>query len=164
MGEKERYFNHVPRSLLEIGPKKPSKQAAFILFRQRNKSVKSCQDKETWFGVPNLWRLQTWSRLRVLTSRSKEVCSHRLPGPNFPISGDKGVLLSPDVGRRSFTGEIYFLLWGRQKGGSGCSSCVGHFLNNFNSKWPACHWGTFTQQRPSEKLQRSLKLYLTGHI
>ena len=41
MGEKERYFNHLHRGLLEIGPKKSSKQAAFVLFRQRNKSVKS---------------------------------------------------------------------------------------------------------------------------
>ena len=35
------------------------------------------------------------------------------------MSADKGVLL-PGVGRIPFTGEIYFLLSGRKKGGSEC--------------------------------------------
>ena len=35
------------------------------------------------------------------------------------ISGDKCVLLSSSTGKSPFTREIYFLLSGRQRGGSG---------------------------------------------
>ena len=36
-------------------------------------------------------------------------------GPEFPVSGDKGVLLPPDTGRMAFTWQIYFLISGRQR-------------------------------------------------
>ena len=64
-GEKETNFNSCTWGLVKIGPKKWSRQAAFILFRQRNnKFVRNWQDKETWVWdaqlVKNLNRTWAW--------------------------------------------------------------------------------------------------------
>ena len=46
---------------------------------------------------------------------SLSVCLYRLLSPEFPISGDQGVLLAPDVGSAPFMGEIYSVFEGTEE-------------------------------------------------
>ena len=55
-GEKEGFVWY--GSLIEIGPKKRSKQAVFIFFKTNNKSVGTWQDKKA-FGLSAFWKLWT---------------------------------------------------------------------------------------------------------
>ena len=103
-----------------MGPKKWPKQAAFLLFRLRNnKFVRNWQDKEIQLLgaqlVKTLNRIQAWGIIKEVTKLLIQAS-----WPECPVSGDKSVHLPPDARSALFTLEIYFLLSGRQKGGSEC--------------------------------------------
>ena len=50
--------------------------------------------------------------------KCNNVCLYSLPGPKFPVSGDKNVSFPPGTGRIPFTREIYLSL-SRKKGQGG---------------------------------------------
>ena len=113
--QKRNSSNSEHRGHIEMAPMKWPKQAAFILFRQRNS------------------KFERTKKLRFGCLISKEVTRFVYMSFSALDSLPLDVSLPPGMGRMPFMWEICFLLSADREEGKSLS-CISCFLNNFNSK------------------------------